>query len=74
MSGRKLKPTFEDGEAYCEAVDLTVILRCDIRGLITCRGPENTKRYWKKCASKADDRCAMALMAEKERLGGFHQA
>ena len=68
--------SYQDGEAYCEAVDLTVILRCDVRGLITCRGPESTKRYWKKCASKADDRCAMALRAEKMRTGriaGFQE-
>ena len=68
--------SYEDGEAYCKAVDLTIILRCDIRGLITCRGPENTKRYWKKCASKADGQCAMALMAEKMRTGrivGFQE-
>ncbi len=68
--------SYEDGEKYCEAVDLTVDLRCDIRGLITCRGPENTKKYWKKCASKADGQCAMALMAEKMRTGriaGFQE-
>ncbi len=68
--------SYEDGEAHCKAVELTVILRCDIRGLITCRGPENTKRYWKKCASKADGQCAMALMAEKMRTGriaGFQE-
>ncbi len=68
--------SYEDGEKYCEAVDLTVTLRCDIRGLITCRGPESTKKYWKKCASKADGRCAMALMAEKMRTGriaGFQE-
>ncbi len=68
--------SYQDGDAYCEAVDLTVTLRCDIRGLITCRGPESTKKYWKKCASKADDRCAMALTAEKmrtDRIEGFQE-
>jgi len=68
--------SYKDGGAYCEATDQTVTLRCDVHGVITCRGPENTKKYQRKCKSNTVPLCAVGLMAEEMRrakLEGFQE-
>ncbi len=47
-----------------------------MHGVITCRGPENTKKYQRKCSSNTDELCAVSLMAEetrKAKLEGFQE-
>ena len=58
-----MKANYKDGEAHCEATDQTLTLRCDMHGVITCRGPENIRKYQRKCKSNTDPLCAVAIMA-----------
>ncbi len=60
--------SFTDGRSYCEATDQTVTLRCDMHGVITCRGPENARKYQRKCKSNTDPLCAVSLMAAEMRI------
>ena len=62
------EPTFKDGTATCVAVGNLVTLRCDIHGIITCRGPDNTKHYYRKCKAKTDmPKCALTKAANTMR-------
>lgn len=59
--------SYKDEGAYCEATDQTLTLRCDVKGVITCRGPDNVRKYQRKCKSNTDPLCAVAIMVEKLR-------
>lgn len=62
--------TYTDELAGCKVTNTNVILRCDDKGIITCRGPDNNKKHWKKCSERTNPKCPMTLVAEhmkKER-------
>lgn len=51
----------------CVSTKLNVIIRCDVKGIITCRGPNDNKKYWKKCKNIDSPKCAMSLISNKMR-------
>lgn len=59
--------SYRDGEAYCEATDQTITLRCDVHGAVTCRGPENIRKYRRKCSFNTHYLCALVVAAKAMR-------
>lgn len=60
--------TYRDEQAPCVLTGKQVTLRCSMhgkgKGIIICRGPDNTPKYWKKCKYGALDECP-ALVVQR---------
>lgn len=54
--------TYRDGSAQCKALGRRVSFRCGINGVVTCRGPDSIKGFYRKCKLKASDDCALSDM------------
>ena len=62
---------YKDGVANCFLIGKEVVLRCSLIGkgrqqkaVIICRGPDNSRRYWKKCPHSSTRECP-ALVTQR---------
>ena len=60
---------YKDEIILCAMAGKQVVIRCSLfgkgrqrRGIIICRGPENTKSYWKKCSHGSVRECPALVL------------
>ena len=62
-----MEPNYRDGSAQCGAIGRRVTFRCGLNGVVTCRGPDSVKGFYRKCKEKASAECALSFMASGMR-------